>query len=165
MRRGTAHLPPISEQRPTTERTSTAPSPPAALAPLQPPGRRTRKARHYADQIVQLRAQGHTLEAIRQALLAVGVQVDISTVRREALRPALSSPSLKPPPPAPSAPSPVPVAGTGPPASLASSGAATAAHSAAMTGIARPASAKDRAEAFVRSKSANPLVRAKEQSS
>jgi hypothetical protein len=164
MRTGTAHLPPTSEQRPTTERTPTAPSPTTALVPLQPPGRLTRKARHYADQIVQLRAQGHTLEAIRQALLAVGVQVDISTVRREALRPSSSAPSLASPPPAPSAPSPAPAAGAGPPAALASSGAATAAHS-PLPGVSGPTSAKDRAEAFVRSKSDNPLVRAKEQPS
>lgn len=159
MRTGTTHSPPTSAQTPPTEHTPTAPPPPATLVPLQPPGRLTRKARHYADQIVQLRAQGHTLEAIRQALLAVGVQVDISTVRREAMRPALSV-SLAPPPSSPSAPPPVPVAGTGPPAS---SGAAAAAHL-ALPSIPGPASAKDRAEAFVRSKSANPLVRAKEQS-
>lgn len=162
MRTGTAHTPPTSEQAPLTERTPTAPPPPATLVPRQPPGRLTRKARHYADQIVQLRAQGHTLEAIRQALLAVGVQVDISTVRREAMRPALSVSSPAPPPSAPSAPPPVPVAGAGPPAPLASSGAATA-HS-ALPSIPGPASARDRAEAFVRSKSANPFVRAKEQS-
>lgn len=162
MRRDTTHSPPTSAQTPPTERTPTALPPPATLVPLQPPGRLTRKARHYADQIVQLRAQGHTLEAIRQALAAVGVQVDISTVRREALRPALSVP-LAPPPSAPSAPPPSPVAGTGPPAPLASSGAAATAHP-ALPGIPGPASAKDRAEAFVRSKSANPLVRAKEQS-
>jgi len=163
MREGTAHPPPTNEEAPPTERTRTTPPPPATLVPLQPPGRLTRKARHYADQIVQLRAQGHTLEAIRQALLAVGVQVDISTVRREALRPALSGPSLAPPPSAPSAPSPVPVAGAGPPAALASSDPTAAAHL-ALPSVSGPASAKDRAEAFVRSKSDNPLVRAKEQS-
>jgi len=164
MRTGTAQLPPTSELRPTTERTPTAPSPTATLVPPQPPGRLTRKARHYADQIVQLRAQGHTLEAIRQALLVVGVQVDISTVRREALRPALYGPSLRPLPSVPSAPSPVPVAGAGPPTPPASSDPTAAAHS-ALPNVSGPASAKDRAEAFVRSKSANPLVRAKEQSS
>ena len=156
MREGTAHPPPTNEEAPPTELTRTTPPPPATLVPLQPPGRLTRKARHYADQIVQLRAQGHTLEAIRQALLAVGVQVNISTVRREALRPGLSAP-VAPPSSAPSAPSPVPVAGTGPP------GPAVAAHLGPPS-IPSPAHAKDRAEAFVRSKSDNPLVRAKEQS-
>ena len=56
------------------------------LVPLSPPGRITRKARDFEADIVELRAQGYTLDAIRQALNAAGVQVSISTVRREALR-------------------------------------------------------------------------------
>lgn len=56
------------------------------LVPLAPPGRITRKARDFEADIVQLRAQGYTLDAIRQALNAAGVHVSISTVRREALR-------------------------------------------------------------------------------
>jgi hypothetical protein len=56
------------------------------LVPLQSPGRITRKARDFEADIVQLRAQGYTLDAIRQALEAAGVQVSISTVRRESLR-------------------------------------------------------------------------------
>ena len=56
------------------------------LVPLAPPGRITRKARDFEADIVQLRAQGYTLDAIRQALNAAGVSVSISTVRREALR-------------------------------------------------------------------------------
>lgn len=58
------------------------------LVPLAPPGRITRKARDFEADIVQLRAQGYTLDAIRQALNAAGVNVSISTVRREALRSA-----------------------------------------------------------------------------
>lgn len=58
------------------------------LVPLAPPGRITRKARDFEADIVQLRAQGYTLDAIRQALNAAGVHVSISTVRREALRSA-----------------------------------------------------------------------------
>jgi hypothetical protein len=56
------------------------------LKPMQPPGRITRKAREFESEIVQLRADGYTLEAIRQALENAGVQVSLSTVRREALR-------------------------------------------------------------------------------
>ena len=124
------------------------------LAPIQPPGRITRKARHYVPQIVRLRDQGYTLEAIQQALAAVGVAVSVSTVRREAMRPMPSaawfgstappSQALASPVAAPAASSPVP---------------------AVSVGVAGASSGKDVAEAFARSKSANPLVRAKEQSS
>ena len=56
------------------------------LKPRCPPGRATRKARQYAVDIQRLRAEGHSLEAIRLALLDVGVAVSVSTVRREAAR-------------------------------------------------------------------------------
>lgn len=58
----------------------------APLAPVQPPGRRSRKARAYADQIRALQAVGYTLDAIRDALAAAGVAVSRSTVHREAMR-------------------------------------------------------------------------------
>ena len=44
---------------------------------MQPPGRITRKARDLEADVVQLRAQGYTLEAIRQALAGAGVHVSI----------------------------------------------------------------------------------------
>lgn len=56
------------------------------LKPRFPPGRATRKARQYAVDIQRLHAEGHSLEAIRLALLDVGVTVSVSTVRREATR-------------------------------------------------------------------------------
>lgn len=56
------------------------------LKPTRPPGRATRKARQYAVDIQRLRVEGHSLEAIRLALLDVGVAVSVSTVRREAAR-------------------------------------------------------------------------------
>ena len=123
------------------------------LIPIQPPGRITRKARHYVPQIVRLRDQGYTLEAIQQALAAVGVQVSISTVRREAMRPVPSATwfeeaSPPSPPPAPDATAP-PAVAVAPPPNVCISG---------------PSSGKDLAEAFARSRNANPLVRAKEQS-
>lgn len=65
------------------------------LVPPGPPGRITRKARDFEADIAQLRAQGYTLDAIRRALDAAGVQVSISTVRREALR---SSAAVRVPP-------------------------------------------------------------------
>ena len=74
MRTDSEHSSTKGEQRPRPERTGTATSV-ATLLPTQVPGRLTRKARHYLTQIVQLRAQGYTLEAIQQALADVGVSV------------------------------------------------------------------------------------------
>lgn len=56
------------------------------LNPRQPPGRITRKARGYSAEILRLRAEGYTLEAIRLALLDAGISVTVTTVRREANR-------------------------------------------------------------------------------
>ena len=124
------------------------------LAPLQPPGRITRKARDFEAEIVQLRAQGYTLEAIRQALAGAGVNVSISTVRREANRHAAPSlggaaganaPSVRPAPP-----------------HLARATTVAPAGSVNSTGMAKQATGRDLAEAFVRTQSTNPLIRAKE---
>jgi hypothetical protein len=59
------------------------------LLPNQPPGRCTRKALPFADEIRRLHAMGYTLEAIRQALSAAGVSVSRSTVHREVRRRAV----------------------------------------------------------------------------
>lgn len=56
------------------------------LVPPHPPGRLSRKARAFEADIAQLRSQGYTLESIRQALAAAGIQVSLSTVWREASR-------------------------------------------------------------------------------
>ena len=56
------------------------------LTPRHPPGRCTRKARAYAVEIRRLHALGYTLEAIREALADVGVNVSKSTVHRETAR-------------------------------------------------------------------------------
>lgn len=56
------------------------------LEPEQPPGRSTRKALPFADEIHRLHAMGYTLKAIREALRAVGVSVSRSTVHREVRR-------------------------------------------------------------------------------
>jgi hypothetical protein len=53
------------------------------LAPKDSPGRSTRRARGFAVEIGLLRAQGYTLEAIREALAEAGVEVSKSTVQRE----------------------------------------------------------------------------------
>jgi len=57
------------------------------LQPRNPPGHANRKARRYANDIRNLRAEGHTYETIRLALLDAGVSVSLSTVMREANRP------------------------------------------------------------------------------
>lgn len=112
------------------------------LAPKHPPGRRTRKARAFKAEIRQLRAEGYTFEAIRAALADAGVQVSRSTVQREAARQALDAagedgavrhaakPTKRRPPEPALAPA-----------------------------RAEPLSGKDIAEAFVRSRITNPLIR------
>jgi len=66
------------------------------LTPRRPPGHGKRKALAYADDIISLRVQGHSLSAIREALEDVGVVVSISTVRREALRDASATAAPRP---------------------------------------------------------------------
>jgi hypothetical protein len=56
------------------------------LVPVRPPGPNARKARAYAADILNLRAQGYTFEAIREALAGAGVHVSNSTVQREVAR-------------------------------------------------------------------------------
>jgi hypothetical protein len=56
------------------------------LQPNEPPGHRSRKARSFELQIVQLRQQGYSLDAIRAALAEAGTTVSRSTVHREATR-------------------------------------------------------------------------------
>lgn len=56
------------------------------LVPVRPPGPNARKARAFAAEILQLRAQGYTFEAIREALAGAGVHVSNSTVQREVAR-------------------------------------------------------------------------------
>jgi hypothetical protein len=58
------------------------------LVPADPPGRSSRKARRFAQDMRELRDQGYTFEAIRMALAAVGVYVSNATVQREVARAA-----------------------------------------------------------------------------
>jgi len=121
------------------------------LSPIEPPGRVTRKARRFEAEIAQLRAQGYSLDAIRRALASAGVQVSISTVRREAIRhvvPAATGVAARS------------TQRASPPLTAAHALApAEAAGSAALTD---EASGKDQAEAFLRSQITNTLLRAKE---
>jgi hypothetical protein len=56
------------------------------LHPKRPPGRVDRKVAAYAPQIAELRSAGYTYEAIREALLDVGVVASTSALRREMQR-------------------------------------------------------------------------------
>jgi len=125
------------------------------LVPTQSPGRGTRKARDFGPEIVELRAQGYTLDAIRAALADAGIHVTISTVWRESKR------AEKPP------------AGTvGIQASSASAPpmqtAAQRQGIATVAPIAPPLHAERRdgrkqAELFMSTQITNPLMRSKEQ--
>lgn len=118
------------------------------LTPPDPPGSSARKARGYAVEIAQLRSQGYTLETIRRALANVGIEVSISTVWREVHR---ADTAIEIPPVAQTSLDRV-AAGAPPPPPAASLSAFTA------------LSGKEIAEAFQRSQSANPFIRAKDRS-
>ena len=121
---------------------------------MQPPGRITRKARDFEAEIVQLRAQGYTLVAIRRALAGAGVHVSISTVRREANRHAAANPVA-------AATSNTP--GVRPPSPPQASATSVAPAGLVITAaLPEQRSGKEIAEAFVRNQSTNPLIRAKE---
>lgn len=133
------------------------------LAPTGPPGRITRKARAFAAEILQLRDQGYTFEAIRAALADAGVHVSSSTVRREAtktagrvsamhvVRSAASNPlsSQTPAPQPESAPAPAP---------------ARATQAMGARNVAKPERGKETAEAFFSRHHSNPLLPPKEKS-
>ncbi len=111
------------------------------LVPKDPPGRSTRRARGFAADIGQLRAQGYTLEAIREALAEAGVNVSKSTVQREVAR-AAKGPGIARDWRTNSGPAPMPVA----------------------LGIrteADPRSGREIAEAFTATQNTNPLFRSR----
>lgn len=56
------------------------------LAPKLPPGRANRKALEFSVDIHRLRNAGYTFSAIRVALLDAGINVSLSTIKREAAR-------------------------------------------------------------------------------
>lgn len=129
------------------------------LAPTAPPGRVTRKARAFTAEILQLRDQGYTFEAIRAALADAGVHVSSSTVRREvaktsgrlpAVHPARTAASTASSPQSPSL------------AAVAAGVPATSGEGARA--LARPVRGKDTAEAFFSLHHSNPLFPPKETS-
>lgn len=67
-----------------------------SLQTRRPPGHGKRKALVYAADIVSLRGQGHAYSAIREALEDAGIQVSISTVRREVIKGQSATAAQKP---------------------------------------------------------------------
>ncbi len=119
------------------------------LQPRREPGRRDRKAAAYAAEIVRLRAEGYTFEAIREALADVGIQLSESALRREVRRQRR---------PADRTPSGVRPASRTPAIAPASSPPALVTALCAPTG----SSGQEIAEAFFNANPSNPLLRAKE---
>ena len=56
------------------------------LHPRTPPGRSNRKARAFSEEIARLHFDGYGLVAIREALADAGLNVSTSTVQREVAR-------------------------------------------------------------------------------
>lgn len=121
------------------------------LQPKRPPGRVDRKAAAYAAEIVRLRAEGYTYEAIREALAEVGIELSECALRREVRRherrtvgapPDAQPPALGPASPSISVMRPL---ATGPPSSTNATG-------------------REIAEAFFNANPSNPLLPSKENS-
>ena len=124
------------------------------LQPKRQPGRTDRKAAAYASQVLRLRAEGYTYEAIGEALAEVGIQVSTSTLRREvhwrqreAFNPSSSpGPKLNP-------------RAAVPPTNLARSSPPSSARL-----LPPGSSGREIAEAFFTTHPSNPLLRSKESS-
>ena len=56
------------------------------LEPKLPPGRANRKALRFSVDIFRLRNAGYTFSAIQMTLLDAGVEVSLTTIKREAAR-------------------------------------------------------------------------------
>jgi hypothetical protein len=129
------------------------------LTPIRLPGPNARKARAFETDIVQLRAQGYTFEAIREALAAAGIHVSNSTVQREVARATRRAAHATPP-----AASGL-TKGSSEVPSMATAAPATAAVAVAALDASVPQdwrSGQDVAEAYTRNVITNPLIRAKE---
>jgi hypothetical protein len=121
------------------------------LQPKRPPGRADRKAGAYTSEILRLRAEGYTYEAIREALAGVGIELSETSLRREVRaqqqRISGAAPIVRSTSPMPDAPLlAMPQAlVTGPPSSTLAGG-------------------RESAEAFFKANPSNPLFRTKETS-
>jgi hypothetical protein len=128
------------------------------LLPDQPPGRSTRKALPYADEMRRLHAMGYTLKAIREALCAVGVSVSRSTVHREVRR------NSKPVPLGVAARQATADVDLTRPVSLSESSGATRVRDPPRPAVTNAPPGKQDAEAFFAAHDSNPLLPSKETS-
>jgi hypothetical protein len=115
---------------------------------VRPPGRLNRKALAFESEIYRLHLDGHTSEAIRQALLDAGVAVSRSTVKREVARHEMRRQAAE-------ARSAVVTLVSEPPALRSPSSISLL----ALAGD--PRSSKEIAESFVKGRITNPLLRAR----
>jgi hypothetical protein len=125
------------------------------LTPKLPPGRSNRKALAFSTEIHRLRTGGYSFEAIRLALRDVGVDVSRTTVKREAARrPAIS-------PLAQHRDGPQPVASVVRSSPMAPGTVAPRASSwpAAASFVGDARSGREIAEAFMKDRISNPLIR------
>lgn len=127
------------------------------LAPTSPPGRVTRKARAFTAEILQLRDQGYTFEAIRAALADAGVHVSSSTVRREVTKTAGRVHAVQPAGSAASNPS-----SQQPPGRAAVAAGVSTTSGESARDPAKPVLCKETAEAFFSLHHSNPLFPPKE---
>jgi hypothetical protein len=118
------------------------------LQPRRERGRSDRKAAAHVSEILRLRREGYTFEAIREALNDIGVELSEATLRREVQRRQQ-----------PSEPSGSTVSPASPVSGLAT--APRSATPAASPGLAG-ASGREIAEAFFNANPSNPLLRAKD---
>ena len=119
------------------------------LEPKLPPGRANRKALRFSVDICRLRNAGYTFSAIRLALLDAGVDVSLTTVKREAARQGSDATAARP---------------IGDEQQVLSAPVAIAGAPATSSTRARGASGREIAEAFFNANPSNPLLPTKESS-
>jgi hypothetical protein len=119
------------------------------LEPKLPPGRANRKVLRYSVDIRRLRKEGYTFSAIRMALLDAGVEVSLTTIKREAARQGSDS---------------VVARRIGTEQQILSAPVAIAGVPVTSSPSTRGASGRDVAEAFFNAHPSNPLFPAKETS-
>jgi len=120
------------------------------LQPRREPGRSDRKAAAYASEILRLRAEGYTFEAIREALADVGIRLSESALRREVRRHKRPVVERATSGVRPASRTPASATASSPPASVAVASAAT------------DSSGRGIAKAFFDANPSNPLLRARE---
>lgn len=119
------------------------------LEPKLPPGRANRKALRFSVDIRRLRKAGYTFSAIRIALLDAGIEVSLTTIKREAARQVTDSMGAR---------------RIGTEQQVPSAPVAIAADPVTSSPSTRGASGREVAEAFFNAHPSNPLFPTKETS-